>query len=95
MFDDLPPFMTVVETAKVLQIGRTKAYELTVEWERSGGRSGLQWTFIVMLLPLLASAYLLFRALRTYPKDVASAAAIAEEPRRPWYWPEEQPQPQE
>jgi MFS family permease len=59
-----------------------------------GGRSGLQWTFVVMLVPLLASAYLLFRALRTYPRDVASAAAIAEEPRRAWEWPEEQPQPQ-
>ena len=59
-----------------------------------GGRSGLQWTFVVMLVPLLASAYLLFKALRTYPRDVASAAAIAEEPRRPWDWPEEQPQPQ-
>src|SRR5919108_4732694 len=28
-----------------------------------GGRSGLQWTFAVMLVPLLASAWLLFRAL--------------------------------
>jgi MFS family permease len=60
-----------------------------------GGRSGLQWTFVVMLIPLLASAYLLFRALRTYPRDVASAAAISAEPRRTWDWPEEQPQPQE
>ena len=59
-----------------------------------GGRSGLQWTFAVMLVPLLASAYLLFRALRTYPRDVASAAAIAEEPKRAWEWPEEAPQPQ-
>ena len=59
-----------------------------------GGRSGLQWTFVVMLVPLLASAYLLFRALRTYPRDVASAAAIAEEPTRAWDWPEEEPQPQ-
>ena len=25
----------------MLQIGRSKAYELTVEWERSGGKSGL------------------------------------------------------
>jgi MFS family permease len=58
-----------------------------------GGRSGLQWTFVVMLLPLLASAYLLFRALRTYPRDVASAAALSEEPKRRWDWPEEQPQP--
>ena len=42
-----------------------------------GGRSGLQWTFFVMLLPLSASAYFLFNGLRTYPKDVATAAATA------------------
>jgi MFS family permease len=40
-----------------------------------GGRSGLQWTFFVMLFPLGASAVLLFRALATYPRDVAAAAA--------------------
>jgi MFS family permease len=40
-----------------------------------GGRSGLQWTFVVMLLPLAASAYFLYRALGTYPRDVATAAA--------------------
>jgi len=43
-----------------------------------GGRSGLQWTFAVMLLPLAASAYFLFTALRTYPRDVATAAASAD-----------------
>jgi MFS family permease len=42
-----------------------------------GGRSGLQWTFGVMLLPLAASAYYLFAGLRTYPRDVATAAATA------------------
>jgi MFS family permease len=42
-----------------------------------GGRSGLQWTFVVMLLPLGASAYFLFRALATYPRDVATASAAA------------------
>ena len=42
-----------------------------------GGRSGLQWTFVVMLVPLAASAWLLFRARRTYPADVATAAATA------------------
>jgi len=31
----------------------------------------------VMLLPLAASAYLLFHALPTYPRDVATAAASA------------------
>jgi MFS family permease len=42
-----------------------------------GGRTGLQWTFAVMLLPLAASAFFLFTALRTYPRDVATAAASA------------------
>jgi hypothetical protein len=42
-----------------------------------GGRSGLQWTFVVMLIPLAVSALLLFRALHTYPGDVAAAAASA------------------
>jgi MFS family permease len=40
-----------------------------------GGHGGLKWTFAVMLLPLAASAYFLFHALRTYPRDVATAAA--------------------
>jgi predicted MFS family arabinose efflux permease len=42
-----------------------------------GGRGGLQWTFLLMLIPLGASAYFLFRAIRTYPRDVATAAAAA------------------
>jgi MFS family permease len=41
-----------------------------------GGHSGLMWTFVIMLLPLSASAFFLFRALRTYPIDVATAAAL-------------------
>ena len=55
-----------------------------------GGRNGLQWTFLVMLLPLGANAVYLWRAMRTYPRDVATAAAAhgatrrgpATEPRR-------------
>jgi MFS family permease len=42
-----------------------------------GGRAGLQWTFALMLLPLAASAYFLYKALGTYPRDVASASASA------------------
>src|SRR5262249_51106479 len=42
-----------------------------------GGRSALQWTFALMLLPLAASAYFLYRGLATYPRDVATAAANA------------------
>src|SRR5437764_1252716 len=47
-----------------------------------GGHNGLKWTFAVMLLPLAASAYFLFRGLRTYPRDVATAAAASDEARR-------------
>jgi MFS family permease len=42
-----------------------------------GGRSGLQWTFAIMLLPLAGSSWLLLKGLRTYPADVATAAASA------------------
>lgn len=42
------------------------------------GRTGLQWTFVVMLLPLLASAWALYKAMGTYPRDVATAAASTE-----------------
>jgi MFS family permease len=45
-----------------------------------GGRTGLQWTFAIMILPLGASAWLLFKGLRTYPADVAAAAASGEMP---------------
>lgn len=46
MFDDVPPFMTIEQAAKVLQLGRSKTYELSVEWERSGGASGLPFVRI-------------------------------------------------
>jgi MFS family permease len=40
-----------------------------------GGTAGLKWAFVVMLIPLAASALYLYRARRLYPKDVATAAA--------------------
>jgi sugar phosphate permease len=46
-----------------------------------GGRTGLRWTFVVMLLPLGASAVLLFKGLSTYPRDVATAAASSDRSR--------------
>jgi MFS family permease len=39
--------------------------------------AGLETTFLVMLLPLAASAFFLFRAMRSYPGDVATAAAVS------------------
>jgi MFS family permease len=47
-----------------------------------GGNSGLRWTFVVMMVPLSASAVFLFAASRRYPSDVATAAAVtAQRPR--------------
>jgi MFS family permease len=40
-----------------------------------GGRGGLQWTFGFMLITMGASGVILLRATRTYPRDVATAAA--------------------
>jgi MFS family permease len=42
-----------------------------------GSTSGLRWTFVVMLVPLSASAVFLYAAARRYPADVATAAAAA------------------
>jgi hypothetical protein len=39
--------------------------------------SGLRWTFVIMLIPLAASALYLFRAMRTYPTDVATAGIVS------------------
>jgi MFS family permease len=41
-----------------------------------GGTKGLYWTFVVMLVPLAASALYLFSAARRYPVDVATSAAV-------------------
>lgn len=46
MLDDLPPFLTVPQAAKVLQLGRSKTYELTVEFERTSGRSGIPFVWL-------------------------------------------------
>jgi MFS family permease len=41
-----------------------------------GNRHGsLHWTFLIMLVPLFAASLVLFRALSSYPRDVATAAA--------------------
>jgi predicted MFS family arabinose efflux permease len=43
-----------------------------------GGARGLMWTFLVMLSPMLVASSLAFPARRTYPRDVATAAASVE-----------------
>lgn len=41
MGEGWPALYTVEEAAKLLRIGRTKAYALTQEWRATGGESGL------------------------------------------------------
>lgn len=41
MLDGLPLFLTIDQVGAVLQLGRSKSYELTMQWERTQGRSGL------------------------------------------------------
>ncbi|MGH9025169.1 MAG: helix-turn-helix domain-containing protein [Acidimicrobiia bacterium] len=38
-------FLTVEQAAKLLQLGRSKTYQLTVEWERTSGRSGIPFVW--------------------------------------------------
>jgi len=44
-----------------------------------GGTSGLRTTFAIMLLPLAASAFFLYRARRSYPSDLVTAAELTAE----------------
>ena len=37
----LPDLLTVEEAARILRIGRTKAYAMAAEWRRTHGKSGL------------------------------------------------------
>ena len=42
-----------------------------------GGDDGLRWTFLVMLLPMLLAGFIVLPGRKTYPRDVATAAASA------------------
>jgi predicted MFS family arabinose efflux permease len=44
-----------------------------------GDNSGLMWTFLLMLIPMLGASALAIPARRTYPRDVATAAGSMEE----------------
>ena len=37
-----PDFLTVMQAAAVLQIGRTTAYNMAQEWRVTGGKSGMK-----------------------------------------------------
>lgn len=52
------------------------------EYVFGGGHMGLYWTFVVMLVPLSASAAYLFFAAHRYPRDVATAILAAQAAER-------------
>jgi excisionase family DNA binding protein len=76
MLDDLPPFLTVAQAAAVLQLGRSKVYELTVEYDRSGGKSGLPfvWFGCQKRVPRAALAVFIERVLPSRPAIEAQPA---------------------
>ena len=76
MLDDLPPFLTVAQAAAVLQLGRSKVYELTVEYDRSGGKSGLPfvWFGCQKRVPRAALAAFIERVLPSRPATEAQPA---------------------
>jgi hypothetical protein len=43
--------------------------------EGAPGDTGLQWTFLIMLVPVIAAGLLAIPARRVYPRDVATADA--------------------
>ena len=45
MLDELPPFLTVEQAGRVLQLGRSTSYALTAEWAETGGASGLPFVW--------------------------------------------------
>jgi hypothetical protein len=47
-----------------------------------GGATGLMWAFLLMLFPMLLAASLVLPGMRTYPRDVATAAASVEETKK-------------
>ena len=67
--DDQPELLTVEEAAKVLRVGRTKAYAMAREWRETDGRSGLPVVDFghVLRVPRRALEALIDAAVPGYP----------------------------
>ncbi len=57
-------------------------FGLMSDW-LGGGQKGLEWTYLLMLIPVAVAASLAIPARRTYPRDVATAAASVKETSGP------------
>jgi len=67
---------TLGEAAAPISFGFVSQY-LFGGAHRAGHATGLEYTFLVFLVPLLCAGLLALAALRTYPRDAATAAASA------------------
>jgi hypothetical protein len=47
------------------------------EW-LGGGTKGLEWTFMMMLIPMIIAGLIVIPGRRTYPRDVVTAAESVE-----------------
>jgi excisionase family DNA binding protein len=77
MGDSAPALYTVEEAAKLLRVGRTKAYALTREWRATGGRSGLPVVDFGNILRVPRAALEQMLGVDLAATSVAEAAPVA------------------
>ena len=79
----LPALLTVEEAARVLRIGRTKAYAMAQEWRDTDGKSGLPVVDLghVLRVPLSQLEAIVGGPLLA--DDDASTSTVAAKKRRP------------
>jgi hypothetical protein len=58
----------------LLEGGAPLLFGAMSEW-LGGGTNGLEWTFLIMLIPVIVASSFAIPARRTYPRDVATADA--------------------
>jgi hypothetical protein len=66
----------------LLEGGAPLLFGAMSEW-LGGGTHGLEWTFLIMLIPVIVASSLAIPARRTYPRDVATADASRMTPLLP------------
>ena len=86
-WDALPMMLTVIDAARVLRIGRSKAYELTSLYASSGGTQGLPCLRLGDLLRVPKFALYEFvttgQIVQLIPHRNANATPDATAPRKP------------
>lgn len=78
MGESAPALYTVEEAAKLLRVGRTKAYALTREWRSTGGRSGLPVVDFGNILRVPRAALEQMLGVDLAATSVAEAAPVAD-----------------